>query len=533
MEMTVRARIAGFTALYLLCLALALAGQVAFGGYSSDLYWKDEASHYINGLLIHDYVAEGFPGNPIDYAIQYYLHYPKVAIGHWPPLYYVIEAAAFFIGGPRPVTALICEALFAAGIAALVGYEITRMGGWIAGLSASLAALAAPEIFFGIENVMLDVPITFFALLAMLVWARFLAEPKAWSAVGFAAAAIATIMTKGNGFFLALLPLFSTVAGGRLRLLRDWRFWLPAPIVGVITIPWYLATYNISADGFQFAWGIAYVKMALPVYTSSLITLIGIPGLLVAALGGLRALLRRDQGRESALGVTTASFVVAGLAYHCIVPVAIEARYLVPLVPALIILVYFALGGLLQSKARQLVLTASIFLLVLASEFTIHTKSSRRLADAADIALGSAERNSFILVGSNPGGEGAVIADVATTDRARTTYVIRGFKALASGNFMGTDYHPRFADANEMQRWIETSGIGWVVIETGQESLSWRHNAELLRLAISKPPGWTLVADLPNQVGEVRLYRVASGFGRRVDPAELLREIAPTKVIGR
>ncbi len=204
-----------FAAGYLILLGLAIAGQSLTHVYRSDLNWADEGSHYVSGLMVHDYIADGFPGGPIGYAARYYVHFPKVGIGHWPPLYYLIEAAGFFLTGPSIRTALFLEALFAAGVAATVGWVVYRtggrIGGWIPAVAASLATLAAPEVFLGMQGDMLDVPIAFMALLAMLAWARFLFnEDWRWSVV-FALAASAAIMIKGNGVALALVPPFSIV----------------------------------------------------------------------------------------------------------------------------------------------------------------------------------------------------------------------------------------------------------------------------------------------------------------------------------
>jgi len=52
----------------------------------------DEPAHYVTGLMVRDYVAQLLPGSPIAFAQNYYLHYPAVAFGHWPPMFYVLQA---------------------------------------------------------------------------------------------------------------------------------------------------------------------------------------------------------------------------------------------------------------------------------------------------------------------------------------------------------------------------------------------------------------------------------------------------------
>jgi len=467
------------TALLLLPLAIFL--QIVGGGYASDLNGADEASHYINGLLIHDYVAEGLPGNPIAYAIQYYIHFPKVAIGHWPPFFYVVEAAFFFPAGPSPATALLLQAVIAAGIAALVGLVIGGVDGWLAA-AGGIAVLAAPEIFGGLNNVMSDAPLALLALFAALAWARYMFEQTATWSVAFALVAIAAILTKGDGFLLAFIPPLSIAFTGRLGLLRDWRFWLPAPIVAICTVPWYLATYHITADGFNYSWGLAFTAQALAAYGQFLLHLIGIPGLLFALVGAAKVLLDRDWTWEHAVGMSMLTLVVGGFAFHCLVPVAIESRYLAVIIPGLVILAFFGIDWIVRwfVVPRYVGLATACCLLVIgAGEGTYSTKTSLQMSSASAAILGATEQNPFILVGSDPNGEGAIIADVATRDRGRTHYVVRGFKVLGSGNWMGSEYHPRFAQQDQVQRWIEENRIGWVVIDTSPPSVAWTHNAQL------------------------------------------------------
>src|SRR3974390_765905 len=71
-----------------------------FGGY------PDEPAHYVTGLMIRDYVASGFPGSPVAYAENYYLHYPKVAFGIWGPLLHFTEAAWTLVFPPSRASML-------------------------------------------------------------------------------------------------------------------------------------------------------------------------------------------------------------------------------------------------------------------------------------------------------------------------------------------------------------------------------------------------------------------------------------------
>src|ERR1700734_225623 len=56
-----------------------------FGNY------PDESAHYVTGLMFHDYFVSLHYFSPIEFAENFYMHYPKVAMGHWPPAFYVIQ----------------------------------------------------------------------------------------------------------------------------------------------------------------------------------------------------------------------------------------------------------------------------------------------------------------------------------------------------------------------------------------------------------------------------------------------------------
>ena len=529
---SLRSGTAQFFALFSASLLLAVAGQWFTGVYQNDLsQWPDEGCHYINGLLVHDYVADGLPGNPLQYALQYYVHYPRVTIGHWPPFFYLIQAALYFLTGPSTHVALLLQAILGAMTATTVGCVVGRLGGWSPGLLATITTLAAPEIFVGTQSVMLDVPITLLSCLAMLAWARFLLEETwPWS-FAFAAAAAAAIMTKGNGIFLALVPPLSLAVTGRLRLLLNWRFWLPAPVVAMMTLPWYLVTYKTTANAFIDTWG-HFVIEAVPGYGRLLPEQIGLVGLLFAMLGTLRVLLDREWSWRHALGISAVCVLVAGFAFTCVVPAGIESRYLAPLVPALVILSYLGIEWLLRSQAsmtRTVVLGMS-FLAILAAESSFPETTSRAMNAASNGIFAANGNNPFILVGSTGAGEGALTAEIATQDRKRQKYVVRGFATLGSGDFMGTDYLPRFETSGDEARWIEERGIGWVVVDTSPSSLVWKHNALLLEIAQSGRQGWSLVGRFPNSKGETLLYSV-SLTGKAVDSTELL-STAPARMVG-
>src|SRR6266705_2811655 len=71
----------------------AIALQWGAGAYQSEVAGDpDEPAHLVTGLMARDYLSHAGERGPMQFARDYYLHYPKVAIGHWPPLFYAEQA---------------------------------------------------------------------------------------------------------------------------------------------------------------------------------------------------------------------------------------------------------------------------------------------------------------------------------------------------------------------------------------------------------------------------------------------------------
>src|SRR5438046_296357 len=113
------------------------------------------------------------------------------------------------------------------------------------------------------------------------------------------------------------------------------------------------------------------------------------------------------------------SLVTGGFAFHCLVPVAIESRYLAALIPGLLILAFFGIDTIFRSLVpaqRGLAMNCCSLLLV-GGEGAFSAKTSGQMQNASAVILGASENNPFILVGSTTGGEGAITAEIATRDR--------------------------------------------------------------------------------------------------------------------
>src|SRR5579872_778529 len=96
----------------------ALLVQLHVGAYATDRgQTGDEAAHFVTSLMLTDYLRH--LGNPIAFAKSYYVHLPRVAIGHWPPFFEMLQALAFAIFGGTNQVAMALQAVIAGLLAGL------------------------------------------------------------------------------------------------------------------------------------------------------------------------------------------------------------------------------------------------------------------------------------------------------------------------------------------------------------------------------------------------------------------------------
>src|SRR6478609_2194767 len=93
MEATRRPRSWTYPTLFVAGFAIVCALQWQHRAYVADLSANpDEAAHFVTGLMARAYLLD-FPWRaPMPFAQGFYDSYPKVAIGHWPPLFYLAQA---------------------------------------------------------------------------------------------------------------------------------------------------------------------------------------------------------------------------------------------------------------------------------------------------------------------------------------------------------------------------------------------------------------------------------------------------------
>jgi hypothetical protein len=503
---------------FILALAIALAFQYWNGAYDVDLGMTgDEAAHFVNSMVIRDYLTQGLGGNPLDFAREYYAHLPRVSIGHWPPFFYFVDALLVGLWDRSIQAAIVFQAVILAALSACAGAVVGRRYGAGAGAAAALAMLLSPIPLYLVNTVMIDNFMALMMLLAALAWERYAQSHRLFWSCSFALVSSAAILTKGSGFALALLPLFYAVLSGKWRLLIVGRTWIAAFMVAVLTLPWTLLTLRFVADGFNYQPGLAYSTLAAERYGAALGSTFGY-AVLAAFVFGAGAILWeiwRDNGQSQAAPIETSllALALAVIIFQIAAPADIAPRYLIPsIAPVLLI----SLRGIATACALFRIsgkwpLTVAMFAVLAlnaAQTFRVPRVGSHLMDRVAEAIIASNNDNPLILAAAAPNGEGALIAEFAALDPYRRNYVVRGTKLLASGDFMGANYTLRYNTDDAVTKAIAGDRFGWIVIELGRESEIWPHVSQVLRIA-TQQPSWERVALYQGYGRAVLLYRIA------------------------
>ena len=78
----------------------------------SGLWHPDAPSHALNGVFYKNMIEEGGFLHPKSYAERYYVQYPSLTVGMYPPIFYTIEAFFFKVFGVYPLVAKLAVVSF-------------------------------------------------------------------------------------------------------------------------------------------------------------------------------------------------------------------------------------------------------------------------------------------------------------------------------------------------------------------------------------------------------------------------------------
>lgn len=518
----------------LTCLLFALFLQWANGAWQADLAGDpDEAAHAVTSLMVRDYLTDALPKNPLHYAQDYYEHFPKVALGHYPPGYYLITSLVL-LPFPQVAALIALQAIFCG----ILGWQIFQLGRRLTGpIGAWLAAMvfvALPMVQKVASCVMSDLLLSIWCLAAVQAWLAYMRRPGVWTALLFGFMAAAAILTKGAGLSLALVPPVSLLLAWEFRLLKKGSFWLaPLPVV-VLAAPWMVYSVRFTQEGMASDRGMAYVMKALPFYAKGIVQVFGPLIAVLVVVGLLRVFISLLGKRPASPDVAILWSLIAGtLAVALVVPAGLSTRYLVPAGGAFLLLalaeVCYWIAFLQKKKSgtpiasgRGLGSAVGVMMVAGATIATVGW-SAPKIASGFNEAVtqleldgkATASKRGAWMISSDARGEGAVIAAAAFGLPSRKDWpltVLRASKELSSSDWMGRGYETQFKSAEELLKRLDHLKVDCVIADESVPSTHVQaHHGKVVE-ALSNTSGWSLAKTVTvdrglQQKGQIKLFR--------------------------
>ena len=498
-----------------------------FGGH------PDEAGHYVTGLFVRDallalpqFAAEKNPGAMVSagklFADTYYAHYPKVGLGVWPPFFYLVQSAWTLPFSPSRGSILLLMCALAATLAVQLFRPLREEFGVAPAAFGAVLLLSLPLVREHYSMVMAETLSAALMFGAALAFGDFLDREKRGDVLWFGVLATLAILTKGTGLALALAVPLALLFTRRFQVLRRPVFWVAVAIIVLVAGPWTWATRNLGKGGWlQPNPSLSFTMEALPYYAGKFFfILLGAMPLFWFGVWTKFREVSQHQGRWAAAG----AFIIAVIGFQSIAPVGLEARHLLPALPAAVM---FAVAGLLKVTRPQpttppamvfcmpafsIPIVAMVFVSVV---WPLSQKGFAGFRPLADAMFAEAAPTDVALVSSDARGEGMFISEIAMHEQRPGHIIQRASKALAKSTWSGSGYAPLFKSDDDLLAFLTSGKIQYLAIDDAvPEDKRREHQDQLKRVVEQHADEFALVAsaemirDGQPQLAPVRLYKI-------------------------
>jgi Dolichyl-phosphate-mannose-protein mannosyltransferase len=514
--------IVAFAALLGFIVALQFLGGAyasGFGGY------PDEPAHMVTSLMVRDFIAGLDFRHPLQFAQQYYYHYPKVAIGHWPPVFYGALGTWFLIVGASRSSALMFIAIVATATATIIYFTGKRLMGRWAGIFAAVLFVASPLVQESSAEVMIEHPVTLGMLVSTLCFARFAKTGRIGDGVAFGTISAAAILTDGDAWALALVPGVTVALTNRWYLLRHPGLWLSAVPVLVACVPWYIFTLHMRNGTWVGSTGSSWVQ-AIPAFSWSISLAVGFPILIFAFIGVWTTIIHvTSRTKVVPEWPALAGLAIGTLILHCVTPVGFDARYMMTLLPSIVLFssagvddIAHRLSARLPIGIVQIGLAVALMALFSLDSFAlpIRLRNNGYARLVGDVMARVSNVPQIWLISSGSTGEGGLVTAVALNEGHPKSYVLRGKQILAGGDWLWNSTEDRFDTPAKLARLLDDMHVTIIVIDdqipSGQRRPYQDHLQELMAHEGKK---WELIEAYPQIQDETVFPNSLHVYARR------------------
>ena len=504
-------------------LMIVISLQWASGAYGAEFGgYPDEPAHYVTSLMVRDYIVGLNWGSPVQFAQDFYHHYPKVAFGHWPPFFYVLQALWMMLFSTSRVS-IRMEVAFTTALLAYSVYREARrwFGGYLAPILAGLLTVCIPLVQRYTDEEMSDILLTLLCFWSVIYLARFFDASRWQDNALFGLCFSLAVLTKGNGWLLAGVAALAILLTRNLRLVLRRQFWIAPGIVASLCLPWQLLTLQIAERGWAGENTRNYTFTAFREFGLILLQVAGIGLAALGVLGIAVTVLGPVFHRAVKSGPAVMfSLIFCTWLFHALVPAGVEDRKMLIAVPAIVLFVFVG-GFWLADRAtfghrfvhwrRRAVAIAGACAFA-AGVFAIPSQRHYGFVEVARFITSTPDLwDTTILVSDNSVGEGLLVSEIAMRQPQPSSVIVRGTKALANVDWGGTSYRCLYTTPSQVLQVIDSLHVKLVVVDTFRGARDLEHN-RLLRQALQNARRFQLIrtfnGDSRDGKGQILIYRL-------------------------
>lgn len=493
---------------FLASLSLTAFLQERSGSHIAELSgYPDEPSHYVTGLMIRDYVHEPHFESPVHFAEEYYLHYPKVAIGHWPPLYYIAQWL-WTLAFPATISSELYLQAVLVAITAVFLFAIARarFGVWVAFVVCGVFLILHPTQELGSE-IMSEPLLALTTLGAVWSIAQYFERAGSWPLLTFVLAVELAAHTKGSGIALVGAPACIAICLSRKDVLRSRSFWFAQLAMIAILIPWQVFTLKMVSNGADGPISLRLALTQLREFGPISVKMFGWP-LLTLVLCGLYLAVFPGRRREPLLASCAVTVALTFL-FHCISPSGAEERRLFMAMPESLLLsalpvVYLAEA--IRSRNWASPVLFGISAISLFSTGTAFHKTTVGYRSVAKWLLGNSDPGEkAVLIASDIDGEGMLISEIAQIEPKPSMYIVRSSKLFEDCDWQRHDCVSKVTDSTKAEQMIDSIPIRYIIVDRFSGIPSSLGTDLVRQLIAEHPEAWilrdTLRATAPGNAG--------------------------------
>ena len=479
----------------ILYLVLALFGRVQAGAELGDFGgFEDEPAHMVTSVMMREYATSFDPAHPIRFIEDYYLHYPKVASGHWPPVLHFTLGSIMIPLGVDRFSLLLGSCL----VAALAAWSVRLLARQsmpmpLPGLL-GLLFLALPMVQNLSAAPMTELLVAALGAIAVYWFSRYLKSGKASQARWFGIFAALAVLTKGNGVGLVLLPILAPMMTGRWNRMITRGTIFSGILVGIVGIGWYARFMGFS----QTTWSASHEGLwrygldAAEFYSSEIFLILGSLTAGLACIGMVVGFLDRNSRDMTACLL---AWLMGLYSCYLFIPTGIEARHLSATFP--VWLVFAGRGALWLCRSlgwspRVLGLpAAALVMLGIGLQGYAPTQSEHRgFRDAVELVLSHDTLDEAPwLIASDANGEGLAVAEAVLQDPGHERLqVLRSSKVLAEDDWLGNDYSMLYSNGEELGAFLRRVPVAVVFLDLSAWRKHWFPHHDLLQAYLENHP---------------------------------------------